>query len=389
MQKKLNIQDVISMQNKLFPTWIELSRSALNHNLDQLGSMTGPACKLGLVVKGNAYGHGLEPFAGVAAAHPKTALLFVGYLEEALLLRQRGVSKRICSLIPVDEFFLQEAIENEIELVCFDESYLAYFAKVAQKANKKALLHVKVDTGLARLGVMPNEVERFLTRFACYRSQVELRGVMTHLADVASDDISSAIAQCAIFEKICALFSSCSPLDMHAGASGAIGLSEADTLVRIGTSAYGYWKSAAQKARTLAVFPQLSWHPVMTWKTRIVHIKEVPTGTPIGYGHSFIAPQTMKLATVPVGYADGYPRALSNTGYVIVRGKLVPIVGRISMNLMTIDVTVFSDAAAVGEEVILMGPYEGISADDLAMKTGTINLDILSHVRTTIPRILV
>ena len=377
------------MPSKGHATWLELDRKAILQTIDRVALMTGPAHQLGLVVKGNAYGHGLIEYSLVAAQHPRVVLFFAAFIEEALLLRERGIKKRICALVPADRCLLDEAIARDIELLCPDSSYLPLFAAAAKRVGKPALLHVKIDTGLARLGLGADDVEQFLVQFRAHATWLSVVGVMTHFADVVGEDLSSAYRQQGLFHEVCPLFAALGGFETHSCASGSLFMAGKDQVVRVGTMAYGYWKSPAQRARATASFPQIELQPVMRWKTRILQVKPIKAGTPVGYGHTFVAPHAMVLAVLPVGYADGYPRVLSNSGQVLVRGKPAPLVGRVSMNLMSIDITAIADDGVpivVGEEVILLGPEPGVTADDLARQTGTINLDILSHIRASIPR---
>lgn len=375
-------------------SWIELDARAVQHNLDQLagimGSVSGQDRKLGLVVKGNAYGHGLPEMVAIIARHPAVTSFFVASLYEALMLRKSGVEQEICALVPADSALLAEAIASDVQIVCPDIAFLSVIAAAARRAQKRARVHLKVDTGLSRLGVCGLGETLALAEAIKRAPEIALWGVMTHFADTAGDDLSFTREQQLLFKQIREQLRA-QGFDWHythAGASGALDVTRDETLVRVGTLLYGYWKSPEQRARYQALGWNFDVKPVLSWKSRVFHVKPVAAGCSIGYGHDLFADSDKILAVVPVGYADGYPRALSNGGQVVIRGQLAPVIGRVSMNLLTVDVTGIAGVTA-GDVVTLLGTLPGVLASDLAMQAGTVTLDILAGLLPTITRIVV
>jgi len=380
----------VQTKNNELATWIEVSTEAVLHNLDCLEQKRGPAVKLGLVVKANAYGHGLEEIVRLASPHQAVSYFFTASFEEALRVKNLGVAQPVCALVPADRYLLREALEQGVEFVCCDLDFLETVAEVARSAGVRAQLHLKLDTGLSRLGLLKKELNLVAQAFKKHHSSCELIGLMSHLADITGEDILFAHEQRSRFEEYGAYLKAVglSWRESHVGASGALPFTGNDTLVRVGTALYGYWKSEHEKQRTQERFGAFEWKPVLTWKSRIMHFSCVEPGVSVGYGQSFVAPCAMRLAVIPIGYSDGYSREFSNCGAVWVQGKLAPVVGRVSMNLLTIDVSAIPNLC-VGDEVILLGPQEGVRADILADCLKTVHIDILSRIRPSIPRIVV
>ncbi len=371
-------------------TWIEISREALLYNLDCLESKKDPVVKLGLVVKANAYGHGLEEVVRVASGHRAVSYFFTASFEEALLVKSLGVHQPICALVPADSCFLEQALVQQIEFVCCDIEHLNFIAECAGKLRVRARLHLKLDTGLSRLGVCKGGLERIVQALQQHQTTCELVGVMSHLADVVSEDISFALEQRATFDFCCDYLRAFGLMwrETHMGASGTLSFAGNDTLIRVGTALYGYWKSPSEKKRTQDYCGAFEWEPVLTWKSCILHLSCIEEGACVGYGQTFVAPCAMRLAVIPIGYSDGYARELSNCGQVWIAGKLAPVVGRVSMNLLTVDVSAIPNLSR-GDEAVLMGPQMGVRADELAERLKTVHIDILSRVRLSIPRIIV
>ncbi len=373
---------------ELATSWIELDAAALHHNIAQLAGIMGTR-GIGFVVKGNAYGHGLREIVTIAAQAQGISSFFVATLSEAIAVRKLGVAQGICALVPADKNLLTDAIKNDIEIVCPDHLFLSQVATAAAACGKRARVHLKIDTGLSRLGVCGAGEALALATAIKNTPTVELWAVMTHFADAAGADLAYAYEQYARFDEVCAQLRA-RGFDWrytHAGASGSLDMTRADSLARVGTVLYGYWKSSAQRARYQALGWTFDVKPVLTWKSRIFHLKDVSAGCQIGYGCTVTAQRGMKLAVVPVGYADGYPRALSNRGVVLVNGRSAPVVGRVSMNLLTIDVTDIP-SVAVDDEVVLLGPQPGVTADDLALCAGTVNLDVLTGISPELMRVV-
>lgn len=386
-------------------TWIEISREAFYHNIDQIKQLIG-ATRLGVVLKADAYGHGLRQMAMLAQEHPSVEYIFTALTSESLSVRATGVTKPICTLVCCDTS-LEEILAHDIEVACYDAIGLTTLINAAKKLGKRARIHLKVDTGMSRLGIMPEEVDDVL-KVIHNCSHVKLAGVMTHLCDadnISEDSLKFTQQQLTCFDEVVKTIQDRLPYPLevvHACASaGSLFCSESCSLVRMGESMYGaqglvriatnmlgYYKPAAQHARLEAMKVAFSLQPILTWKTRIIQVKEIPAGSAVGYNRTYVTRGTTKIAVVPIGYFDGYPRALSNCGTMMVHGVSVPIIGRVSMNMCTLDVSAVSNVC-VGDEVVVMGNYPGLTADELAKQAGTINLTIFTGLHAAIERTIV
>lgn len=374
-----------------YSSWIDIRSSALRHNLDQLEKIVGPvrdaqSRTLGLVVKGNAYGHGLREIVELSKGHAAVGYYFVASLAEGLFVASLGVTQSICALVPADTLYMREAIAAGIELVCSDETFLLLVAREARAVGKRARVHLKIDTGLCRFGAESAERAIFLAHYIKQQGDaLELWGVMSHLADAVSPTLDFTQAQKESFAQICSGLKTAGFCwkHTHLCASGSIDFADEHSLVRVGTALYGYWKSSSQRER----YALRGWggdlYPVLEWKSYVFYLKRVPAGSSVGYGRSVYTRRDTVLAVIPVGYADGYPRALSNNGAVVIRGMNAPVMGRVSMNVMTVDVTDVP-GVSLGDEVVLLGDVPGVTADDLAHQSDTVNLDVLcglgSHI---------
>jgi len=312
-------------------------------------------------------------------------------LAEALELRKNHILTPILVLSYFDLGSIEEALENNIELTVYDRETVRKISEEAKKLNKRARLHVKIDTGTARLGILAKEAAEFIDDIKDIKG-IELVGIFTHFADSENADWTYTNQQILEFKNL--LFhlqkrNITIPL-MHAACSAAA-LVSADThfnLVRVGISLYGLWPSEETKQKVSSKYSWLELKPALTWKTKIVQIKELEKRSPVGYGCSYKTSKKTRLAIIPVGYHEGYSRLLSNKGEALINGKIVPVIGRVCMNLTMIDVTKVRDIK-VGEEVILIGKKNGqeITAEEIAKKTNTINYEVITRINPLIPRV--
>lgn len=367
------------------PTWAEISLSALTENYQTLKRLLTGDAQLMAVVKADAYGHGAVRCA--QALESIGADWFgVALVEEGVELRRSGISRPV--------FCLGGFWRTQSELILAHDLTPALFRMdLAEELNARATeagrivnFHLKVDTGMGRLGVPISELAEFalaLKRF----DHLKLDGVMTHFADADGLETGYTELQIRRFEDAVSTLHELGfdPTWRHAANSAglhAYSQSHAN-LARAGAAMYGLTRDVLTHRLEA---PQL--HPVMAWKSRIVMLKTVPAETPLGYGCSFITSRESRIATLPVGYADGFRRALSNKGGVLVRGKFAPIVGRVSMDLTIIDVTDIPNAE-LGDEAILMGEQGclAISAEDLAQQADTISYEVVTGISVRVPRI--
>jgi len=368
---------------------LEVSKSALIHNAKVFKQIIGQS-KLIAVVKSNAYGHG-------AKVVSETLAELVDYLgvasgTEALELRRFGLKIPILVLSYYDEGQLKELLEENITLVIYDHRQVKKISALATGLNKVAKIHLKVETGLSRLGV-DAETALSLSRQIKALPHLELEGIFSHFA-TADDDTTFATHQLNNFLEIIKNLEVASitiPIKHIANTAGCIRLptSRLDG-GRIGIGLYGLADAELIDAFATEGNQKISLRPVMTWKTKIIAIKDLPPKTTIGYGRTYKTERQTKLAILPTGYNEGYGRSLSNLGEVLISGQRCPIRGRICMNLIGVDVTDIGEVAT-HSEVVLFGRQgkSQITATELARLDKTINYEILTKINPSLPRILV
>lgn len=385
-------------------TWLEISRTAFYKNIENITRvLNNVACKnaassrehknlkLGIVLKADAYGHGLVPIAQLAQENPDIDYLFVASTSDALHLRALGITKPLCAMAYCDSDY-KDVVQHDIEVVVYDLETVQALDAAARMVGKPARVHLKIDTGMHRLGICANDVVSFVESLKKY-PHVTLVGCMTHVCDAdnaAPDALVFTQHQLALFDAAVEKVRAAVPTveHVHACASGTTIFSQNYSLVRSATNVFGYFKPNIQRTRFGALEVPFQLEPLLTWKANIIHIKDVPVGASVGYGRTVTVKRPTKVAVVPVGYFDGYPRALSNNSVAYVRGIMVPVIGIVSMNMCMFDVTDVS-AVSVHDDITLLGNLPGITADDLAKKSGTINIDILTGLHASIKRIIV
>jgi alanine racemase len=367
------------------PTWAEINLDNLIHNFRVMRREVGAGIAIMPAVKAGAYGHGAIDCA-LALERAGADWFGVALAEEGLKLRDAGIQRPILCLGGFWEGQEVEAIAARITPAVYRIDQLERLDRAAHSAGAISDFHLKVDTGMGRLGVPWREVEGFLKSSSSLKN-VRLEGVMTHFA--SADEVDKE----EFTRKQMARFAGAvetvrahghNPTWIHqanSAASHAYPLSRGN-LVRPGGVIYGLWRDVTSpKVRPL------DWRPVMSLHTRVVQLKSVPAGEPLGYGCSFVTSRESRIATLPIGYEDGLRRALSNRGRVIVRGQFAPIVGRVSMDLTLIDVTDVG-GVIVGDEVVLIGRQgeREITAEEVASQAGTISYEVTCAISHRVPR---
>ncbi len=364
------------------PTEARIDLSAAAHNVRALGSLTPVATAFMAVVKADAYGHGAVAVAR-AAREAGASWFGVALVEEALELRQAGLSEPILVLGPTDPAAARAAVAADVRLALFDPDLAQALDTAARDLGQTARVHLKIDTGMGRVGVRPDRLAEFVEGVAGLQG-IEVEGAFTHLATADEADLGFAREQLGRFRECLPVLTDrgLRPRLVHAAnTAGILALPESHLdLVRAGIGLYGIYPSD-EVARPVRL------EPVLTWATRIAFVKTVPGGTPLSYGRTYVTPGPRRIATLPVGYGDGYPRLLSNRGSVLVRGRRAPVKGRVCMDMTLVDVTHVPEAD-VGDEVVLLGRQAGeeIPADELARLTGTIPYEITCNVGKRVPR---
>jgi alanine racemase len=367
-------------ENRLRPTFAEIDLEAFDRNIDAIGAMLPQDSRMIAVVKADAYGHGAVPLA--LRCEDRVAGFAVALLEEAESLADAGIRAPILVLGPLTAPQFDRCFERGFLPGLIGPEELAVFAARARASSWQGEVHLKLDSGMGRMGFLPADLEGAAATLAQLPG-VRIAGIYTHFANASDPADHYTQRQIERFESMLARLRELgveAPLH-HVANSAAIarGLVKPGDWVRAGIILYGAEPLDTGGARL---------SPLLRWTTRIARLKSVPPGAPIGYGCSWRAPRESRIATLPVGYADGYSRNLSNRAEVLVRGMRAPVVGRISMDLVTVDVTEIPDAHT-GDEVVLIGRQgeQEIPAEELAVLLGTISYEILCAVGRRVPRI--
>jgi alanine racemase len=367
------------------PTWAEISLPALKHNYLTIRNHLSAPAQLMAVVKANAYGHGAVEC--TRALEEINADWFgVALVEEGIELRRTGITRPIFCL---GGFWRGQAED----VVARDLTAAVYRLDQAEELNARAgalgrvvNFHLKVDTGMGRLGVRLDDLAEFARALRQF-NHIKLDGVMTHFAAADSAATDYTERQIARYEEAVEILRGLGfdPSWRHLANSAGIHAypQSHGNLARVGAAMYGLTRDSLSPN-----FEPFDTRPVMSLHSRVVMLKTVPAGTPVGYGCAFTTARESRIATLPIGYADGLRRLHSNNGRVLLRGHFAPIVGRVSMDLTIIDVTDVP-GAELGDEVILIGEQNGlrISAEDLAEQIGTISYEIVTGISARVPRV--
>lgn len=375
-------------QKLLRPTWAEISLPKLRRNFDYVRRAAGQR-RVMAVVKADAYGHGAVTVARTLAL-AGADWFGVATVEEALELRAAGVSQPILLLGGLYMSDPAHLIEYCLTPTLSSTARLDTYSECARRFGKPIEFHLKIDTGMGRLGLPPDRLKAFVNHYRELPG-LEMKGLFTHLASaedlVASQTEDQTLGLNEALRQVREL--GIRPEWVHVANSAALaaGWPFPENLVRIGALLYGYCLPLNLPPGRQAPEP-LQVEPILTLKSRVVYLKDVPTGTPLGYGAAFHTRRRSRIATVPVGYADGLSRALSNRGWAIVRGHCARIVGNISMDLTLLDVTDVP-GVDIGDEIILLGQDDhcSITALEIADLVGTVPYEILCSIGKRVPRI--
>jgi len=372
---------------------LQVDLGALRRNAERLAALVAPT-PLGAVVKANAYGHGLVPVA--RALSGRVARFLVYELDEALALREAGVTDPILVLGPVRHEDLDDAHADGIAITLWSLDFARLAASTARRRLSPFAVHAKVDTGVARLGFRPDQAPAALAELRRL-PELRLEGCYTHLASAEDlDEGFTSLQHRRFIEAIAGALPEGTIRHMAASAAAMMWPETRLDLVRVGIALYGVWPSRESRlflqSRAIRGLhdgdPTAGLlEPALTWTTRIVALRELDAGEPVGYGSTWRAARRATLATLPLGYAEGLDRGLSNRGAVLVDGRRCPIAGRLCMDMCMIDVTEVP-GAHLGQRVTLLGrDGQGeITADDLADWSGTIAYEVLARLPLHLPR---
>lgn len=365
------------------PTLATIDLSALTHNLGVVRRFLAPGCDVLAVVKADAYGHG-------AVAVTKSLMaqgigrFGVATIQEGVLLREGGVTGQILILGAVLPAQFEDLLHHRLTPAIHEPEIAQALAARLGAGGAPYPVHLKIDTGMGRLGVSPEQVLPLL-QAEPFRGPLRLEGLMTHLADADNVDPAYTNSQIERFQTVQAQAAAAGhriPLTHAANSAAMVAYPSARfSLVRPGLMLYGYLSAPPRSAPVLL-------SPVMTLSSTVVQVRTLETGQSVSYNRAFIAARKSRIAVLPIGYADGYSRALSNRGEVLLHGKRCPVVGRVCMDMTLVDVTALA-AVAPGDEAVLIGRQGGetILATDLAAGLGTIPYEILCGIGPRVPRV--
>ena len=368
--------------------YARIDLDAIAYNMEQMKRNLKADTKVMAVIKADGYGHGAIQIAEMMENMDYIWGFAVATLDEAIVLRTEGIKKPILVLGCVFPDQYMAMLKNDIRMNVYTEEMAESISQMAAREGMTAYMHIKLDTGMSRLGFdMSKESVEVIARISQMKN-VNMEGIFTHFAK--ADETDKAFTRKQI-QDFCWMVESLKEKDVtfqyeHCANSAAIiDVKEANfDLVRAGISIYGLYPSEEVKKENVKL------KPAMVLKSHIAFVKEIEAGTPISYGGTFVSKEKMKIATIPVGYADGYPRSLSNVGYVLIRGKKAPIVGRVCMDQFMVDVT-HIDGANFGDRVTLVGQdgNEKISIEDLSELSGRFNYEFICDLGKRIPRVYV
>jgi alanine racemase len=373
--------------------WIEIDRAAFAHNLAQFQRLAGRGRNVLAVVKANAYGHGLGEVARLAA-EAGADWLGVHSVEEGIAVRREGIGLPVLVLGATSLGDLGDAVHYGLRLTVYNRETIDALGRIAPRLKVKARVHLKVETGTHRQGVRPEDLIRLARRIGRYPELV-LEGLSSHFANI-EDTTSSAYPD----RQIRTFLDAVERLEragfvvpikhMSCTAASILFPKTLFDMVRVGIGLYGLWPSRETLVSCrLRKRKPLELRPVLSWRARIAQVKTVPKGALIGYGCTFKTTRPARLAVIPVGYADGYPRTLSNAAHVLVHGRRAAVRGRVAMNFITADVTDISLARL--EDVVTILGRDGrdvITAETLAGLAGTIPYEIVARISPLLPRLV-
>lgn len=356
-----------------YRTYAEIDLNAIEHNIKELKKKINDGVSVLAIVKADAYGHGAV---GVAADIQDSVDYFgIAELGEALELREAGVKKPILILSYTSPYQYETLIENDITQTVFNYQDALAISNAAQKLNKTALVHIALDTGMSRIGFSCDEESVETVKKISRLPNINAEGLFSHFACADSKDRSATNAQLKLFCDFSKRLEDEGvhiPIKHICNSAGLLTGCEQFDMVRLGIIMYGLYPEKWVDDGSVDI------KPAMRIVSHIIHIKDVPAGTGVSYGHTYFTKEKTRIATVCIGYADGYQRALSNKGRVLINGDFAPIIGRVCMDQLMVDVTGLKNAN-VGDEVTLLGKdgENTITPEEIAELTGTINYEVV------------
>lgn len=368
--------------------YAKIDLDAIAYNMEQMKQNINPDTKVMAVIKADGYGHGAVQIAEMMERWNYIWGFAVATLDEAVVLRTEGVKKPILVLGCVFPDQYMEMLKHDIRMNIYTEEMAESISQMAAREGKTAYMHIKLDTGMSRLGFGIHEQSVETIKRISQMANVNMEGIFTHFAKADEADKSFTKKQMQEFlwmterlreNGVTFTYEHCS------NSAGIIDIPEANfDIVRAGISTYGLYPSEEVEQTKVKLKPALAL------KSHVAFVKEIEAGTPVSYGGTFVAEKKMKIATIPVGYADGYPRSLSNKGYVLIRGKKAPILGRVCMDQFMVDVTEI-EGVSFGDKVTMIGRdgNEVLPVEVLSELSGRFNYEFVCDLGKRIPRVYV
>jgi len=373
------------MDYKLNRAWAEIDLDAIAHNTREIKKLTGSKVEMMGVVKADAYGHGVLEVVRTLLDNGVTQLA-VSMLDEAIQIRKMGIDVPILVLNYTDPARADEIIHNRVTQTVFSTDLAQALSAAAVRLGKDVRIHVKVDTGMTRVGFIPgyNAVRNIME--ISRLPGIILEGIFTHFASADESDKSYTLMQFERFMNLCTELTRAGihiPVKHVCNSAGILQYPEMHLdIVRPGIILYGLYPSRE-------VAGKIDLRPAMTLKANVIFVKDVDKDTYVSYGRTFRTDRKSRIATIPIGYADGYTRLMSNKGRMLVNGEYAPVIGRICMDQCMLDVTDLKHDVHVGDEVVIFGKQNGscISVDEIADQVGTINYELVCIIGKRIPRV--
>ena len=379
----MNYQDEF---NNIRPAWLEINLDNYEHNIKLIKGLLCKKTLLTAVVKADAYGHGAVEISKKALESGADRLA-VAVLDEAEELRKSDLPKipiLILGWTPKEQY--ERVIEHNLIQTVYDYQDVLALNEAAEKMNRKAKIHIKIDTGMSRLGIKPEQGIEFVKKVN-ELSNIIIEGIYTHFSSADENNKEFTFQQFNIFKDLISKLKESGisiPIKHAANSAAIIDMPELQMdMVRAGIISYGLWPSNEVKRK-------IDLKAVMSLKSRLAYVKTVEEGTPISYGRTYVTEKKSRVGTIPLGYADGYSRLLSSDFEVIVKGKKVPIIGRICMDQFMVDLSGINSVEK-GDVVTLLGEDNGeeITADEMAEKLNTINYEVVSSFTKRLPRVYI
>ncbi len=367
--------------------WADVDLDAVHFNMEQMHGNISCSAKMMGIIKTDAYGHGAVQIARELESLDYVFGMGLATAEEALILRHCGIKKPLLVIGYTFPYSYAKLIDNEIRMTVFKSSMLSEIEKEAERQNKKAIVHIKVDTAMSRIGIRPDDSGIAFIRECLSQKNIIVEGIFTHFAKADEADKGPVMKQLHTYQDFLKRAEEETgyriPIHHCSNSAGIVEIKEANMdMVRAGITLYGLWPSEEVSRNIIRL------KPVLSLKSHIVYVKEIEKGTQVSYGGTYCAEETMKIATIPVGYGDGYPRALSNKGFVLIHGKRAKILGRVCMDQMMVDVSDI-DNVRDGDEVTLIGQdgAECITMEELGGLSGRFNYELACDLGKRIPRV--